>query len=71
MKVELEMYIDEEDESIVLKNVSEITKHAKELGFKLGELEFKNREYDKREKKEEEKGNKENKKRHHGHHHGR
>jgi hypothetical protein len=42
MKVELEMYISEEDESVVMKNISEITKHAKELGFKLGEIEFKN-----------------------------
>lgn len=52
MKVELEMYIDEEDESVVMKSVSEITKHAKELGFKLGELEFKNEKHDKHAKEE-------------------
>lgn len=47
MKVELEMYIDEEDESVVMKSVSEITKHAKELGFKLDEIELKNEEHHK------------------------
>ncbi|AIF85271.1 hypothetical protein NTE_03242 [Candidatus Nitrososphaera evergladensis SR1] len=44
MKVELEMYINEDDESAVMNKVSEITKHVKELGFKIGELEFKNKE---------------------------
>jgi hypothetical protein len=46
MKVELEMYINENDESVVMSKVSEITKHVKELGFKIGELEFKNKEED-------------------------
>jgi hypothetical protein len=30
------MYIDEDDESIVMEKVSEIIKHAKELGFEIG-----------------------------------
>jgi hypothetical protein len=41
MKVELEMYIDEDDETIVMQKVSSITKQAKETGFKIGEIEFK------------------------------
>lgn len=53
MKVELEMYIDEDDETVVMAKVSELTKHAKGIGFKLGELEFKNKEgYEKNRKKD-------------------
>lgn len=52
MKVELEMYIAEEDESVVMKNISEITKHAKDLGFKLGEIEFKNERHHKHDKED-------------------
>ena len=40
MKVEIEMYIDEDDETIVMQKVSSLTKQAKE-GFKIGEIEFK------------------------------
>ena len=48
MKVEIEMYIDEDDETIVMQKVSSLTKQAKE-GFKIGEIEFKgskHREHD-------------------------
>jgi hypothetical protein len=38
------VYIDECDESVVLNKISEITKHTKELGSKIGEFEFKNKE---------------------------
>jgi hypothetical protein len=41
MKVEIEMYIDEDDETIVMQKVSSLTKQAKEVGFKIGEIEFK------------------------------
>jgi transaldolase len=38
---EIEMYIDEDDETIVMQKVSSLTKQAKEVGFKIGEIEFK------------------------------
>jgi len=60
MEVELEMYIGEKDESAVMNKVSELTKHAKELGFKIGEIELKNK--DRNEHKDKEK-RKEDKKR--------
>jgi hypothetical protein len=41
MKVEIEMYIDEDDETIVMQKVSSLTKQAKDAGFKIGEIEFK------------------------------
>jgi hypothetical protein len=41
MKVEIEMYIDEDDEAIVMQKVSSLTKQAKDSGFKIGEIEFK------------------------------
>jgi hypothetical protein len=41
MKVEIEMYIDEDDEVIVMQKVSSLTKQAKDSGFKIGEIEFK------------------------------
>jgi hypothetical protein len=41
MKVEIEMYNDEDDESIVMQKVSPLIKQAKEAGFKIGEIEFK------------------------------
>jgi hypothetical protein len=63
MEVELEMYIDEKDESAVMKKVSELTKHAKELGFKIGEIELKNKDYDGYKNKEK---RKEDKKHRHG-----
>jgi len=40
MKVKIEMYIDEDDETIVMQKVSSLTKQAKQEGFKIGELEF-------------------------------
>jgi hypothetical protein len=57
------MYIDEKDESAVMKKVSELTKHAKELGFKIGEIELKNKDYDGYKNKEK---RKEDKKHRHG-----
>ena len=41
MKVEIEMCIDEDDETIVMQKVSSLTKQAKEVGFKTDEIEFK------------------------------
>jgi hypothetical protein len=41
MKVEIEMYIDEDDETIVMQKVSSLTKQAKEVGFKIDEIELK------------------------------
>jgi len=41
MNVEIEMYIDEDDETIVMQKVSSLTKQAKDSGFKIGEIEFK------------------------------
>jgi hypothetical protein len=41
MKVEIEIYIDEDDETIVMQKVSPLIKQAKEAGFKIGEIEFK------------------------------
>lgn len=55
MEIELEMYIGEKDESAVMKKVSELTKHAKELGFKIGEIELKNKNHDYKEKRKEDK----------------
>jgi hypothetical protein len=41
MKVEIEMYVDEDDETIVMQKISSLTKQAKEEGFKIGEIELK------------------------------
>ena len=41
MDVEIEMYIDEDDENLVMQKVSSLTKQAKDAGFKIGEIEFK------------------------------
>ena len=41
MNVEIEMYIDEDDETLVMQKVSSLTKHAKDAGFKIDEIEFK------------------------------
>ena len=35
------MYIDEDDETIVMQKISSLTKQAKEEGFKIGEIELK------------------------------
>jgi hypothetical protein len=39
MKVEIEMYTNEEDGATVLQKVSEIANRAKELGFVVAEVE--------------------------------
>ena len=41
MDVEIEMYIEEDDETLVMQKVSSLTKQAKDAGFKIGEIEFK------------------------------
>jgi hypothetical protein len=41
MDVEIEMYIDEDDENLVMQKVSSLTKQAKDAGFKIGEIELK------------------------------
>ena len=41
MKVQIEIHIDEDDESIVMQKVSLLTKQAKEAGFNIDEIEFK------------------------------
>jgi hypothetical protein len=53
MKVELEMYIEEDDESKVMEKVSVVTKHATELGFRINELELKSGSREKEEEEEE------------------
>jgi hypothetical protein len=40
MNVEIEMYIDEDDETLVMQKVSSLTKQAKDAGFKIGEIEL-------------------------------
>jgi hypothetical protein len=57
MNVEIEMYIDEDDETIVMQKVSPLIKHAKEAGFKIGEIEFEGSKH------------KEHKDKHHNKHH--
>ncbi|HKU50780.1 MAG TPA: hypothetical protein VJP79_12590 [Nitrososphaera sp.] len=41
MKVELELSTGEEDESAVMDKISEITRYAKERGFRVDEIEIK------------------------------
>jgi len=45
VKVQIEFYIDEDDESIVMQKLSLLTKHAKEAGFNIGEIELKRSRY--------------------------
>ena len=54
MKVEIELLIDDEDESAVMKKVSELTGHAKNLGFTVDEIEIKRDDDDEEESEEEE-----------------
>ena len=54
MKVELEMYTEEGDESKVMEKVSILTKHATELGFRINEVELKSGKQEKEEEEEEE-----------------
>jgi len=41
MKIEIELYIKEEDEAVVMEKVSSLTKQAKQEGFNVGEIELK------------------------------
>jgi hypothetical protein len=54
MKVELEMYTEEGDESKVMEKVSLLTKHATELGFRINEVELKSGKHEKEKEEEEE-----------------
>jgi hypothetical protein len=54
MKIELEMYLDGLDESAIMEKVSVITKHAKDLGFRIGEIEVKTDKHELEEREEEE-----------------
>ena len=51
MNVEIEMYIDEDDETIVMQKVSSLTKQAKDAGFKIGEIELKGSRHKQKEDK--------------------
>ena len=62
MKVELELTIKDEDESEVMDKISEITRYAKEHGFKVEEIEIK------REESEEDHDERKDKKRKSGKH---
>ena len=54
-EVELELTIDEEDGSIVVQKMSELTTKAKELGFAIVEAEVEQEDEDDEEDEEEEK----------------
>jgi hypothetical protein len=54
-EVELELRIDEEDGSIVVQKMSELTTKAKELGFAIVEAEVEQEDEDDEEDGEEEK----------------
>ena len=54
MKIEFEMYIDGLDESGIMEKVSVIAEHAKDLGFRIGEIELKTDKHEKEEQVEEE-----------------
>ena len=55
MEVEIEMYIDEDDETLVMQKVSSLTKQAKDAGFKIGEIEFKRSRHKEKEDKHHDK----------------
>jgi hypothetical protein len=61
MKVELEMYMEEDDETKVMEKVSILTKHATELGFRINKVELKSGRHEKEEEEEEEREEKESK----------
>ena len=66
MDVEIEMYIDEDDETLVMQRVSSLTKQAKDAGFKIGEIEFKrSRHKDKEDKHHHNNNNNNNNNKHH------
>lgn len=46
MKVEIEMYTDEENELTVMEKASTIIKQAKQLGFEVGEVELKSHKHE-------------------------
>lgn len=54
MKVEIEMYTNEEDGATVLQKVSEIANRAKELGFVVAEAEVESTAMKEEEEEEEE-----------------
>lgn len=54
MKVEIEMYTNEEDGATVLQKVSEIANRAKELGFVVAEAEVESTAMEEEEDEEEE-----------------
>ena len=41
MKIEIELYIEEQDETVVMEKVSSLTRQAKQEGFKIDEIELK------------------------------
>lgn len=53
MKVELEMYLEEDDESKAMDKISVLTERAKELGFKINEVELKSGKHEEEEEAEE------------------
>jgi hypothetical protein len=55
MNVEIEMYIDEDDETLVMQKVSSLTKQAKDAGFKIGEIELKRSRHKEKEDKHHDK----------------
>jgi hypothetical protein len=55
-EVELELRIDEEDGSVVVQKMSELTTKAKELGFAIVEAEVEQEEEDDEEGEEENEG---------------
>jgi len=55
-EVELELRIDEEDGSIVVQKMSELTTKAKELGFAIVDAEVEQKEEDDEEGEEENEG---------------
>jgi hypothetical protein len=54
MKVEIEMYTNEEDGATVLQKVSEIANRAKELGFVVAEAEVESTAMEEEEEDEDE-----------------
>ena len=54
MKVEIEMYTNEEDGATVLQKVSEIANRAKELGFVVAEAEVESTAIEEEEEDEDE-----------------
>ena len=61
MKVELEMYIDEDQESVVMEKVFVLTKKAEELGFRIVETEVEGGKVEEYEERQEEREEKESK----------